>query len=83
MEKRPTHPRLTFAELPTVARIAVALSLFNSWVIFEEGAIDRFGLWKYLPLYIKAQFCPWDLAAAGLILVPLLLLPARFRQESR
>ena len=83
MEKHASHPRLTFAELPTVARIAVALSLFNSWVIFEEGAIDRFGLWNYLPMYIKSQFCPWDLAAAGLIFVPLLLLPARLRRGSQ
>jgi len=74
MEQKSDRSQLTFADLPTLARVAIALALFNSWVIFEEGVFDRFGLWKYLPLYIKAQFCPWDLAAAGLILVPLLLL---------
>ncbi len=74
MEPKSDRSQLTFADLPTLARVAIALAFFNSWVIFEEGVFDRFGLWKYLPLYIKAQFCPWDLAAAGLILVPLLLL---------
>ena len=64
---------LTFSQLPLIARVAVALALFT-WVIFEEGVVDRFGLWQYMPGYIKAQICPWDVAAAGIILVPLLLL---------
>lgn len=75
-------PRLRFAQLPAVAKLAVGLALFNSWVIFEEGIVDRLGLWQYLPGYVKARFCPWDLAAAGLIFVPLLLLP-KWRREAR
>jgi len=74
--------KLTVAQLPT-AKIAVGLCYFNSWVIFEEVVIDRSGLWQYLPLYVKARFCTWDLAAAGLIFVPLLLLPMwRSRQRA-
>lgn len=77
-----TPAPFTFAQLPFLAKLAMALALFNSWVIFEEGIIDRFGLWQYLPGYVKARFCPWDLAAAGLIVVPILLLP-RWRRRRR
>jgi hypothetical protein len=75
-------PRLRFAQLPALAKLAVGLALFNSWVIFEEGIVDRLGVWQYLPGYVKARFCPWDLAAAGLIFVPLLLLP-RWRRQAQ
>lgn len=68
---------LTLADLPPVARLAIGFSFFSAWVIFEEGVLDRFGLWQHLPLYVKAQFCPWDLGAFGLIFVPLMVLTRR------
>jgi len=33
--------------------------------------------WELMPGYVKARLCPWDLAALGIILVPLLLLRTR------
>ena len=33
-----------------IVSIAFALTLFNSWVLFEETVIDRLGWWRYLPL---------------------------------
>jgi hypothetical protein len=74
--------QLKFGQLPGLVKVAVGLALFNTWVIFEEGIVDRLGVWQYLPLYVKARFCPWDLAAAGLIFVPILLIP-RWRGRSR
>ncbi len=59
-----TKPRL-----PVLVRIAVALTFFNSFVLFEELVVDRQGLWRYLPLYKLGKFCIWDLAAIGGILL--------------
>lgn len=56
-----------FKQLPLVVKIIVALTLFNSWVLFEEVVIDRQGLWKYLPFYKVGIFCAWDLFALALI----------------
>jgi hypothetical protein len=25
------------------------LTFFNTWVLFEETVVDRYGLWKYMP----------------------------------
>jgi hypothetical protein len=64
---------LRLAQLPFVARLAIALALFDTWVIFEEGVVDRTGLWEHMPGYVRAQLCPWDLAALGILVVPLVL----------
>jgi hypothetical protein len=82
MENLDTVPKPGFSEMPLVVRIAVALTFFNSWVIFEEGVVDRTGLWELMPGYVRARFCPWDLAALGIVFVPMLLLAARSRQAS-
>ena len=63
--------------MPLVVRIAVALVFFDTWVIFEEGVVDRTGLWEVMPGYIKGRFCPWDLAALGIFLIPALLIATR------
>jgi hypothetical protein len=77
------HPeKLRFSDMPLLVRVAVALALFDSWVIFEEGVVDRTGLWELMPGYLRARFCPWDLAALGLIVVPLLLVVARPRRAA-
>jgi hypothetical protein len=61
--KQPTpSPRL-----PWILKISVALTFFNSWVIFEETVIDRHGLWRYMPFYHVGLFCTWDVLALSLI----------------
>ena len=56
--------------VPLFVRIAVVLTFYNSFVLFEELVVDRRGLWRYLPLYKLGQFCIWDLAAiVGISLV--------------
>ena len=80
MENRSESTRpIRLADLPLLVRLAVGLSLFSTWVIFEEGIVDRTGLWELMPGYVKARLCPWDLAALGIVLVPLLLLRSRRR----
>lgn len=74
-----TQSTVTLAQLPFLVRLAVGLSLFSAWVIFEEGIVDRTGLWELMPGYVKARFCPWDLAFLGIIFVPLLV----FRRRQR
>jgi hypothetical protein len=72
-----TSQALRLSDLPLVARVAVAFAFFDTWVIFEEGVVDRTGLWQLLPGYIRARFCPWDLAALGLVILPVLVLSRR------
>ncbi len=57
------------ARLPLVVKVAVALTFFNSWVLFEETVVDRQGLWQYMPFYRVGFFCAWDLLAV-LVIVP-------------
>ena len=52
-----------------IAITAFALSLFNTWVLFEETVIDRLGWWQYLPCYRKGAFCEWDIGAIVIITV--------------
>jgi hypothetical protein len=54
---------------PLVVKVAVVLTFFNTWVLFEETVVDRHGLWEYMPLYKVGVFCAWD-AAALLIIIP-------------
>ncbi len=58
------------SRVPLLVRIAVVVTFYNSFVLFEELVVDRRGLWRYLPLYKLGQFCIWDLAAiVGISLV--------------
>jgi uncharacterized membrane protein len=52
---------MKFKQLPLIAKIAIVLTFFNTWVMFEEFVIDRFGYWRYLPFYKKGLFCIWDI----------------------
>jgi hypothetical protein len=56
--------KISFAELPWVARIVMGLATFNLWWSFEEFVIDRFGVWHYLPDYKYGRLCIWDLTVA-------------------
>jgi hypothetical protein len=46
----------------------VGLTLFNSWVIFEETIIDRKGYGSFLPGYRVGDPCVWD-ASIAIVLV--------------
>ena len=46
-----------------ILRVGLALTLFNSWVLFEETVVDRLGWWRYMPCYRVGRFCEWDMAA--------------------
>src|ERR1700720_4111487 len=61
----------TTLPLPLIAKIAIAMTFINAWVIFEETVVDRHGLWRYMPLYRVGLFCVWD---ATVVTVTLLLL---------
>lgn len=57
------------ARLPLIVKIAVVLTFFNSWVLFEETVVDRHGWWRYMPFYKVGLFCIWDVAAL-LVIIP-------------
>ncbi len=61
--------KIKFAQLPLSAKIAIAATFYNTFVLFEELVIDRRGWYRYLPWYKYHQFCAWDLGAIALILV--------------
>jgi hypothetical protein len=51
------------SRFPFLVRLTVALTLFNSWVLFEEIVVDRLGWWRYMPCYRVGRFCEWDVLA--------------------
>jgi hypothetical protein len=52
---------------PGIVRIAVWLTFFNTWVLFEETVVDRYGLWEYMPSYRVGRLCSWDIGAMALL----------------
>src|SRR5438270_10173526 len=71
----------TTPPLPLIAKIAIAVTFINTWVIFEETVVDRHGLWRYMPFYRVGLFCVWDAAVFAVTLLLLLksILPFRRR----
>jgi hypothetical protein len=63
----------TTRRLPLIARIAIALTFINAWVIFEETIVDRHGLWRYMPYYRVGLFCVWDAVVFAVTLLLLLV----------
>jgi hypothetical protein len=59
----------TTSRLPLIAKIAIAMTFINSWVIFEETVVDRHGLWRYMPFYRVGLFCVWDAAVLTITLL--------------
>jgi hypothetical protein len=57
----------TIRALPGIVKAAVVVTFFNTWVLFEETVIDRYGLWQYMPYYRVAKLCAWDIGALALI----------------
>ena len=75
MKKSTTPP------FPLIAKIAIAMTFINSWVIFEETVVDRHGLWRYMPYYRVGLFCVWDAAVFAVTLLFLLISVAPFRRR--
>ena len=72
----------TTPPLPLIAKIAIAMTFINTWVIFEETLVDRHGLWRYMPFYRVGLFCVWDAAVLAVTLLLLLVSVAPFRRRS-
>ena len=56
------------AVMPGLVKAAVVVTFFNTWVLFEETVVDRYGLWEYMPYYRVAKLCAWDIGALALIM---------------
>jgi hypothetical protein len=61
-------PEGSIRALPGIVKAAVVVTFFNTWVLFEETVIDRYGLWQYMPYYRVAKLCAWDIGALALII---------------
>jgi hypothetical protein len=72
----------TTPHLPLIAKIGIAMTFVNTWVIFEETVVDRHGLWRYMPFYRVGLFCVWDAAVLAVTLLLLLVSVAPFRRRS-
>jgi len=59
----------TTSRLPLIARIAIATTFINTWILFEETVVDRYGLWRYMPFYRVGLFCAWDAAVFAITLL--------------
>lgn len=68
--------------LPLIAKIGIAMTFINTWVIFEEALVDRHSLWRYMPFYRVGLFCVWDAAVFALTLFLLLLSVRPLRRQS-
>jgi hypothetical protein len=77
MNKSTTPP------LPLIAKIAIAMTFINTWVIFEETIVDRHGLWRYMPYYRVGLFCVWDAAVLAITLLLLLVNVRSSRRRNR
>src|SRR6266513_2107252 len=71
----------TTLPLPLIAKIAIAMTFINTWVIFEETIVDRHGLWRYMPFYRVGLFCVWDAAVFAVTLLLLLISVRPFRHR--
>ena len=56
---------------PWLVRLAVGLTFFNSFVLFEELVVDRHGLGPYLPFYRVGDVCVYDGLAVVVIILGL------------
>src|SRR2546430_6968267 len=72
----------TTPPLPLIAKIAIAVTFINTWVIFEETVVDRHGLWRYMPYYRVGLFCVWDATVLAITLLLLLVSVVPLRPRS-
>lgn len=68
--------------LRLIAKIAIAMTFINTWIIFEEAVVDRHGLWRYMPYYRVGLFCVWDASVLALVLIGLLVSVAPWRRAA-
>jgi hypothetical protein len=54
-------------KMPAIVWFAIWLTFFNTWVLFEETVVDRYGLWQYMPYYRVGKLCSWDIGAMALL----------------
>lgn len=62
-----TTQQTAAAGVPGIVRFAVWLTFFNTWVLFEETVVDRYGLWEYMPYYRVGRLCSWDIGAMAVL----------------
>ena len=64
---------IRFRDLPLTVQLGFALTLLNSWILFEETVVDRTVLSKLLPKYGVGVACLWDaiavVAIAGVVIL--------------
>jgi len=73
--------KTTTPRLPLIAKIAIAMTFINTWVIFEETIVDRHGLWRYMPYYRVGLFCAWDASVLAVTLLLLIVSVAPLRRR--
>jgi hypothetical protein len=71
----------TTLSLPLMAKIAIAMTVINTWVLFEETVVDRHGLWRYMPYYRVGLFCVWDAVVFAVTLLLLVVSVRPFRHR--
>jgi hypothetical protein len=71
----------TTHHLPLIAKIAIATTFINTWILFEETVVDRYGLWRYMPFYRVGLFCAWDAAVVAITLLLLGVSTIRRRND--
>ncbi len=75
--------KLTFSELPWIARVAIAASYLAMWILFEQYVIEPRHWYRWMPFYRVQGFCVYDAAFLVLLVVSLGALGARrLRPES-
>ena len=60
--------KVTFRQLPTIAKVSVGIAYLVGWAALEKVVIEPTGLWHYMPFYRVAGFCVYDLTV-GVIVV--------------
>jgi hypothetical protein len=73
--------RLTFRQLPMIAKVAIGIAFLEAWVSLEQLVIAPTGLWHYMPFYRVGGFCVYDFTITLLVVAGLWRL-SRQRGES-
>ena len=68
--------KLSFKQLPVVAKVGVTFAFFDAWLWLERIVIEPTGLYRYMPGYSITDACVWDLTVAILIVAGLWLFPS-------
>ena len=60
--------KLSFSDLPGVAKVAVFISFYVLWAEIERLIINNFGIWRHFPGYEVNCFCIWDVGVIVLLI---------------